>query len=174
MVRFTAKMERYSIEQFKKPADKNAWTYVVVPADVVKQLNPVNRKIFRVKGKLDSFKIARVALMPMKSGDYFMAINKDMRKGTGKRHGAMLDIQLAIDKSEIPIPKDFIECLDDDPDAKEFFETLSKSHKGYFIKWIASAKTDQTKTKRLAATMNALARKWDYGQMLRALRDEKL
>src|SRR5687767_4500453 len=112
MVRFTAKIERYSIEQFKKPADKNAWTYVIVPAEIAQQLNPADRKIFRVKGKLDSFKIERVALLPIKNGDYFMAINKDMRKGTGKRQGAMLDIQLAIDQSEIPIPKDFIECLD--------------------------------------------------------------
>ena len=47
------------------------------------------------------------------------------------------------------------------------FKTLAKSHQNYFSKWIESAKTEGTKTKRIALAVNALSKQWDYGTMIR-------
>jgi len=44
---------------------------------------------------------------------------------------------------------------------------LAPGDRKYFSNWIESAKTDETKTKRIAQTINALSKKWDYGQMIR-------
>jgi hypothetical protein len=158
------------IKKFDKQGEKTGWTYIEVPADIAQQLKPGNKKSFRVKGKLDNHKISGTALLPMGGGRFIMPLNGDMRKSIGKRQGAMVSVQLTEDKNEFIFNKDFIDCLADEPKAKEFFQTLAGSHQRYFSKWIDSAKTDETKAKRIAMCVNALTKKMDFGQMLRASR----
>ena len=157
-----------TIKKFDKQGEKTGWTYIEIPADVAKKIKPGNKRSFRVKGKLDDLKISGIALLPMGGGAFIMALNAAMRKGIHKRHGAMLKVQLEEDKKPFQFNKEFMECLADEPAAKSFFETLSGSHQRYFSKWIDSAKTEPTKTKRIALAVNALAKKWGYPQMLRA------
>jgi len=102
-----------------------------------------------------------------------MPVNAVMRKAIGKRHGAMVKVQLVEDKSEFIFNKDFMECMADEPNALEFFKTLPGSHQRYFSKWIESAKTEQTKAKRIAQAVNGLAKKLGYPEMMRALKKEK-
>jgi uncharacterized protein YdeI (YjbR/CyaY-like superfamily) len=106
--------------------------------------------------------------MPVGGGKFIMPINAGMRKGLAKRHGAMVKVQIQADNSEFVFNKDFVECLNDEPAAKEFFQSLPGSHQRYFSKWIDSAKTEPTRVKRISMAVNALARKWGYGEMLRA------
>ncbi|WP_262919566.1 YdeI/OmpD-associated family protein [Niabella hibiscisoli] len=44
---------------------------------------------------------------------------------------------------------------------------MAPSHQNYFSKWIDDAKTDATKTKRIAQALFGLNNKMDYGQMIR-------
>ncbi len=83
-----------TIHKFEKQGEKTGWTYIEVPADIAQKLKPGNKKSFRVKGKLDNYKITGVSLLPMGGGSFIMALNAGMRKGIGKRHGAMLKVQL--------------------------------------------------------------------------------
>lgn len=154
--------------QFAQQGEKTGWTYIEIPAGIVQQLKPGNKKTFRVKGKLDSFSIKAVAIMPRGDGSFILAVNAAMRKGIGKRKGAMLKVQLQEDKAEIPFNAELLECLKDDPDAEAHWNTLTKGHKAYFSKWIDSAKTEATKTNRLAKTLGALAKGWGYPEMMRA------
>jgi hypothetical protein len=162
-VQFTA-----TIHKFDKQGEKTGWTYIEIPADMAQKLKPGNKKSFRVKGKLDDHKISGIALIPMGDGSFIMALNAAIRKGIHKHHGAMLKVQLEEDKNPFQFNKDFLECLADEPKAKSFFETLAGSHQRYFSKWIDDAKTEPTRTKRIALAVNALAKKWGYPQMLRA------
>jgi hypothetical protein len=162
-VKFTA-----TLHKFEKQGEKTGWTYFEVPADIAQKLKPGNKKSFRVKGKLDDFKISGIALLPMGGGVFIMALNAAMRKGIHKRHGAMMQVQLEEDKNPFQFNKDFMECLADDPGAKAFFETLAGSHQRYFSKWIDDAKTEPTRVKRITMAVNALAKKWGYPEMLRA------
>ena len=163
MVKFTC-----TILKFDKQGEKTGWTYIEVPADLAQQLKPGSKLGFRVKGKLDNYKITQVALLPMGGGNFIMPVNQEMRKAIHKRHGAMLDVQLALDESDFIFNKDFMDCLDDEPAAKKFFNTLPGAHQRYFSKWIDSAKTEPTKIKRITMAVNALAKKWGYPEMLRA------
>ena len=162
MIKFTT-----TILKFNKKGEKTGWTYIEVPGDVAQQLKPGNKKSFRVKGRLDDFKIAGIALMPMGDGSFIMPLNLKLRKGIGKRHGAMLRVSLEEDKAPVIINADLIECLNEEPDALSQFQKLPKSHRHYFSKWIDSAKTDETKAKRIAMAVNAMLRKQDFGTMLR-------
>lgn len=168
MVSFTT-----SLLQFAEQGEKTGWTYIEIPADLAQKMKPGNKKSFRVKGKLDSFSIKAAAIMPMGGGRFILPVNAEMRKGIGKRKGAMVKVQLQEDKAEIPISADLQACLKDDPDAQAGFSKLSKGHQRYFSNWIESAKTEATKTKRLTQAMIALGKGWGYPEMIRAAKRDK-
>lgn len=168
MVKFTT-----TILKFDEQGEKTGWTYIEILAEFAQKLKPGNKKSFRVKGRLDSFPISSIALMPMGEGNFIMPINAAMRIGIGKRKGAQLNVQLEVDDAPILPPADLIACLEDDPKAFDFYNTLSKSHQNYFTKWIESAKTEPTKAKRIAQSVNALSRGHHFGIMLRTLKAEK-
>ena len=157
------------ILKFADQGEKTGWTYIEVPADVANALKPNNKKSFRVKGMLDAFEFRGAALLPMGEGNFIMALNADIRKGIRKREGAMLNVTLAPDPDfKIGVPDDLMECFNEEPDALEFFNSLTQGHRDYFVKWIESAKTQPTRVKRIVQTVNALTQRMDYGQMIRA------
>jgi hypothetical protein len=168
MVRFTA-----TIHQFAQQGEKTGWSYIEIPIDIAQKLKPGNKKEFKVKGKLDSYIINRVSLIPMGGGKFIMAVNAQMRKAIGKRKGAMLKVQLEEDKSAFVFNHDFMDCLKDEPVAMNFFKTLPGSHQRYFSKWIDAAKMEPTKTKRIAQAVTALSKEHGYADMLRALKAKK-
>ncbi len=156
-----------TIKKFNEQGEKTGWTYIEIPADIAEQIKPNNKKSFRVKGRLDDFKIKTVALMPMGNGTFIMPFNEKMRKGTGKRKGAMISVSIEEDKAPLKLNEDFLACLNDDPDALKNFNSLAGSHRNYFSKWVDSAKTEQTKTKRIAMAVAALSRGLGYTEMMR-------
>ena len=96
-----------------------------------------------------------------------------MRKGTGKRKGAMLKVQLQVETKQLPISPELMDCLSDEPKAQEFFNTLTPGHQRYFSNWIESAKTVETRSKRIAQSVNALSKKFGYGEMIRSLKKDR-
>jgi hypothetical protein len=168
MVEFTT-----IILQFNEQGEKTGWTYIEIPADIAQQMKPGNKKSFRVRGMLDAFPVQGMALMPMGEGNFIMALKAEVRKGIHKNAGAMLQIRLEEDKDfKVEMPADLQECFDFEPEAFEFYNSLAKSHREYFIKWIDSAKTNETRAKRIVNTVNAMLRKWSYSEMIRAMRKE--
>ena len=97
-----------------------------------------------------------------------------MRKAIKKQKGATVKVKMDVDTNEIKPPEELMECLQDEQEALEYFNSLNKGHQNYFTNWINSAKTDTTKAKRIAATLNALNKKWDFGQMIRAAKANKM
>ena len=166
MIRFSA-----IIKKFKEQGEKTGWTYIDIPHEIAEKIKPGHKKIFRVKGKLDDFSFRGIALMPMGGGDFIMTLNADIRRGIGKRQGAMLKVLLEADDTfEIKPSTEFLDCLSDEPGTISFLNSLVKSHQNYFVKWIDSAKTENTKEKRIAQSVSALSRKMGYGEMIRSLK----
>jgi len=161
------------MKRFDRQGEKTGWTYIEIPADLAQKLKPGNRKEFKVKGKIDKHPINRVSLLPMGGGAFIMPVNGAMRKAIGKRHGAMVKVELTEDKSEFVFNKDLMQCLHDEPKAWDFFKALPGSHQRYFSKWIDSAKTEETKANRIAQAVNALAKQLGYPEMLRASKKDK-
>ncbi|HMK02688.1 MAG TPA: YdeI/OmpD-associated family protein [Ferruginibacter sp.] len=161
------------IQKFSKQGEKTGWTYIVVPERVAKKLNPGVKKSYRVKGKLDDLTIEKTALIPMGGGDFILPVNAAIRKATGKRFGASIKVQIEVDGSPILPPDELIECLKDEPEALKYYNSLPQGHRNYYTKWIESAKTDPTKTKRIALVIKTMALKMDFGAMLRFERDER-
>jgi hypothetical protein len=167
-IRFTT-----TILKFDKKGEKTGWTYIEVPADLAQRLKPGNRKSFRVKGRLDRVAVAGLALLPMGDGTFILTLNAPLRKRIGKRHGARLAVTLEEDQAPLTYDADLLRCLADEPAARAFFEKLAPSHRGYYSRWIASAKTDATKARRIAQCIEALVRKQHYGQMVQDLKHRR-
>ncbi|TWV98810.1 YdeI/OmpD-associated family protein [Chitinophaga pinensis] len=164
MVKYTT-----TILKFEQQGEKTGWTYITVPEDIAQEIKPGNRKIFRVKGKLDKYAIEAIALLPMGDGSFILPLNAAIRKGIAKKVGAKVEVQLKEDDNPDPVNSpEFMECLQDEPEALAFFNTLTKGHQNYFLKWIETAKTEPTKAKRIAQSITGLARKQDYPAMIRS------
>ena len=157
--------------QFAEQGEKTGWTYIVIPADLAQQMKPGNKKSFRVKGMLDGLAVEGLALMPMGEGEFIMALKAEIRKALRKNAGAMLHVQLEPhDDFKVEMPDDLKECFDYEPETWTFFNSLPRSHRDYFIKWINDAKTTETRAKRIVNTVNAMLRRWPYNVMLREMK----
>jgi hypothetical protein len=160
--------------RFDKKGEKTGWTFIEISAAQAKKLKPDTKVGYRVRGTLDSFAIKQVAILPMGEGIFILPVNGKMRKAIGKKAGDKVKVTLEADDSKIVLSHDMMACLKDEPAALAAFKKLPGSHQKYFSRWIESAKTATTKTKRIVMTVEALANKMDFGAMLRAERAKKL
>lgn len=158
------------IEKFGEQGEKTGWTYILIPSEKAQQLKPGNKKSFRVKGKLDTILVKQLALIPMGEGDFIIPLKADLRKKLGKSRGETLLVQIEEDKSEKTLSPELMECLADDKEAMTSFKKLPPSHQHYYSNWIESAKTPETKAKRIAQALNGLAKGFHYGEMIRDLK----
>jgi hypothetical protein len=163
-----------TLQKFDKKGEKTGWTFIEISAAQAKKLKPDTKVGYRVRGTLDSYPIKQVAIMPMGEGTFILPVNGKMRQALGKKHGDKVKVTLAVDESKIVLSHDMMACLKDEPAALAAFKKLPGSHQKYFSRWIESAKTSATKTKRIVMTVEALAKKMDFGAMLRAERAKKI
>ena len=166
MIQFTT-----TLYKFDKQGEKTGWTYFEISARQAHRLKPNCKVSFRVKGSIDSFSFQKTALLPMGDGKFIMPFNAVMRKATGKKLGDKIKVVLEVDDRKLEISADLMKCLKEDPMAMEFFLSLPRSHQNYYSKWIESAKTQQTKTKRIVVSLLAFAKKQSYGEMMRGYKD---
>lgn len=168
MIEFKAELRK-----FDKKGEKTGWTYIDIDQKLAQKLKPNHKKAFRVKGKLDAYTFKAVSLIPMGEGDFIMAINATMRRAIKKQKGETVMVQLEEDQSEFILSPDLMACLKDESKALSFFKSLAGSHQKYFSNWIESAKTEGTKTKRIAQAIEALQNKMGYAEMIRANKVKK-
>lgn len=71
-----------------------------------------------------------------------------------------------VERKELVVPDDLTEALRKDKKAEGSFDAFTYSHKKEYIEWITEAKTEATRNKRLAITLEWLAegktRNWKY------------
>ncbi|MEO8573610.1 MAG: YdeI/OmpD-associated family protein [Pyrinomonadaceae bacterium] len=80
--------------------------------------------------------------------------------------GIKIAKKLAVKKADLVIPKDLAKELSQNKTAKATFDKFSPSHKREYVAWIEEAKTEATRNKRLATTVEWLSegksRNWKY------------
>jgi uncharacterized protein YdeI (YjbR/CyaY-like superfamily) len=74
--------------------------------------------------------------------------------------------KISKEKKVLVVPNYFTKELKKNKKASETFNNFSYSHKKEYLEWITEAKTDETRNKRIAATLEWLAegksRNWKY------------
>jgi len=80
--------------------------------------------------------------------------------------GIKLPAKQKTPKKEIPVPDYFAKALLKNKKASATFTAFSPSHKREYLEWITEAKTEETRQKRMATTLEWLAegkqRNWKY------------
>lgn len=135
---------------------KGGWTYALLP-----EVAPDRSAHFgwvTVKGTIDDFPLKNYRLMPMGKGQLFLPVNATVRKTIKKAAGDLVHIVLYADKDPLEIPEELLTCLKDDPHAHKIFRSYSEGEQRAFIKWIYSAKTDETRVRRITSTLLKLSR----------------
>jgi Bacteriocin-protection, YdeI or OmpD-Associated/Domain of unknown function (DUF1905) len=84
-------------------------------------------------------------------GKHLVSVSAAIRKETGLRGGDPIHVTLTLADSprEIEIPADFETALAKAPAAGKFFTTMSNSLQRYHVDTINSAKTDETRQRRI-------------------------
>lgn len=145
--------KKYKLEKFP---GKGGWTFVRIPEVLMNKKKPFGW--VNVRGFIDGYEIRKYNMMPMGDGNLFLPVRAEIRKKIGKKEGDTVHITLYPDNNPLEIPEEMLFCLQDEPKALSFFNTLSDSEKKYYIEWIYSAKKEATKVDRLAKTIDRLVK----------------
>ena len=133
--------------------DKTA-TGIRIPDEVVEALGSGKRPPVRVtiKGYTYRSSVATV------SGAYMVGVSAEHRAGAGVAGGDDVEVEIELDTAprEVTVPDDFAVALDAEPKARETFDRLSNSNKGWHVLQATGAKTDETRQRRIAKSVAAL------------------
>lgn len=140
----------------KKISDKDA-TFIEIPFDVEKEFGA--RRV-KVKTKFDGIDY-RGSIVNMGQDCFIIGITKAVRKQIGKDVGDTVFIEVEKDEEirEVEIPEDFKSELDKNKEALNFYNSLSYSAKRKYYQWIAGAKKETTRQKRITESVSKLESK---------------
>lgn len=129
-------------------------TGIHVPDEVVEALGAGKRPPVRVTINGVTYRNT-IAVM---GGAFMVGLSADNRAATGAKGGDEVDVDIDLDtqQREVALPPDFAAALDAEPDARRFFEGISTSKKGWHVSAIEGAKTDETRQRRIAKSMELL------------------
>lgn len=138
--------KEYQLERF---SGKGGWTYISLP-EIPKDKEAAFGTV-KVKGTIDSYELSDVNLMSF-SGVLIMAVRAEIRKAIGKEEGDYVHVKLYKDTGIFQIPDDFMQRLADDG-VLDIFKSYKKWEQRMCIKWIFSAKREETVKERITKTI---------------------
>jgi Bacteriocin-protection, YdeI or OmpD-Associated/Domain of unknown function (DUF1905) len=140
---------RATIEQTGKTA-----TGIRVPDSIVEALGSGRRPAVTVTIKGYTYRNT-VAVM---GGEYWVGVSAEHRAGAGVVGGEEVDVEMALDTAprEVDVPPDLAAALDAEPAARATFDSLSYSNKSWHVLQVVGAKTDETRLRRIAKSVEML------------------
>jgi len=108
---------------------EGGYHYLAVPAAIKQQF--AVKGTARVVATIGNLPPFQCGLMPMKSGEGLLLINKARQKLLGLQQGALIEVSLKMDESEYgaPMPEELEAVLAQDEEAKARFDSLTPGRK---------------------------------------------
>lgn len=150
--------KQYLLEKFP---GKEGWTYAEIP-DI--QIGNRAFGMLKVKGSIDGSEVTNSHLIPMGNGNLMIPVKTEIRKKIKKEAGDWVHIILYSNDESLVTPEDFLLCLHDEPEALRFYQSLSEIEQQNYVKWIFSAKAEQTKVEGIAKTLDKLVNNQKYNK----------
>ena len=127
-------------------------TGLPVPDDVVAQLGAGKRAPVRVTIGGHTYRTT-VASM---GGRFLVPLSAENRTAAGVAAGDDVDVDIALDDAprEVTVPDDLAAALD--PKTRAIFDALSYTHRKEWVRWVEEAKKAETRTTRVAKTVEGL------------------
>ena len=129
-------------------------TGIQVPDAVVESLGAGKRPPVKVTINGYTYR-STIAVM---GGAYMVGVNADNRAAAGVAGGDELDVEIELDTEPrtVEVPPDLAAALDAEPAARATFDALSNSNKSWHLYQLSSAKTDETRQRRIEKSVAAL------------------
>ena len=129
-------------------------TGFVVPDEIVGALGSGKRPPVRVTINGYTYRNT-VAVM---GGEYMIGVSAEHRAGAGVAGGDEIEVDIKLDTEprEVTVPEDFAAALDAEPTARLTFDKLSYSNRSWHVLQVDGAKTDETRQRRIAKSVEIL------------------
>ena len=129
-------------------------TGIPVPDDVVAALGSGKRPAVTVTVNGYSYR-STVASM---GGVFMVSLSAEHRAGAGVAGGDEVEVDLELDSAprEVTVPPELAAALDAEPAARATFDGLSYSNKSWHVLQVTGAKTDETRQRRVAKSVETL------------------
>jgi hypothetical protein len=91
-------------------------------------------------------------------GEFLVGLNREVREGAGVAAGDDVDVSLELDVAprEVEVPEALAEALAADPQAQAAFERMAFTHRKEYARWIAEAKRDDTRRRRVTQALEMI------------------
>ena len=129
-------------------------TGIEIPEEIVTALGAGRRPAITVTINGFTYR-STIAVM---GGAYMVGVNADNRAGAGVKGGDEVDVDIELDTAprEVAVPAELAAALDAEPAARRTFDGLSNSNKSWHTYQVENAKTDETRQRRIAKSIEAL------------------
>ena len=136
----------------------------------------VNGADRRVVCTIDGIKTFQCALMPDGKGDFFININKTIRKELDLEEGSAIIVELTKDESKygIAVPEEFTELVKLDDEGSHYFHQLSAGKQRSLLHLIGKPKRSETRLQKAVVIFDYLKStggNLDYKALNQAFRD---
>ena len=127
---------------------------IQVPPEIVEALGAgkVPKVRVTIRGYTYRSSVAMVGGVPM------VGVSAENRAAAGVAGGDEVDVDLELDTAprEVIVPADFATALDAEPNARRTFDGLSYSNKSWHVGQVEGAKSDDTRARRIARSVEIL------------------
>jgi Bacteriocin-protection, YdeI or OmpD-Associated/Domain of unknown function (DUF1905) len=84
-------------------------------------------------------------------GEYLLGLNREVREAAGVEAGDRVEAAIELDTAprEVEVPEALASALSADPAAGAAFEALAYTHRKEYARWIAEAKREETRDRRV-------------------------
>jgi hypothetical protein len=129
-------------------------TGIEVPDEVVEALGAGRRPVVKVTVNGYTYR-STVAVM---GGASMIGLSAEHRAAAGVAGGEEVDVDIDLNTAprEVSVPADFAAALDAEPAARRTFDGLSYSNKSWHVLQVEGAKTDETRQRRIAKSVDIL------------------
>jgi len=140
----------------KSPDGAGATSFLEVPAGVVDGLGGGKRP--PVKVTLNGFTWRTT--VAVYGGEYYLGVPRPVREQAKVVFDEPVDVLVELDTEprEVAVPDELRELLEANPAAAALFVRLSYSHRKEYVDWIASAKREETRRRRVEQALEMLQR----------------
>jgi hypothetical protein len=129
-------------------------TGIQVPGEVMEALGAGKRPAVTVTVNGYRYR-STVASM---GGVAMVSLSAEHRAGAGVAGGDEVEVDLELDTAprEVEVPADLAAALDAEPAARSTFDGLSYSNRSWHVLQVTGAKTDETRRRRIARSVDLL------------------
>jgi hypothetical protein len=91
-------------------------------------------------------------------GEFLLGLNKEVRAGAGVQAGETVEVLIELDTAprEIEVPEALATALAGDPAAQRAYDAMAYTHRKEYARWVAEAKRDETRERRVAQALQML------------------